>query len=150
MPAPTMLRAPNSNLSHKSGAEGGAPGFAGGDSGGSGLFFPGGRAEFVAGQAVPGLDADELGHAGLTPNEAVGEMLDVANHTTAGVFFVQTQGLGLEIHHAMAVVVKHAGGDRNGVQIAAQAVNLAVDQSLGGSAQAQGRFGRQRAFLPRR
>ena len=90
----------------KRSGQGAAPGFAGLQHGGGCLIFPPDAAVLRAGQAVPGFNADELRHTGLAPQQGVGELFDVADHTAAGALFVQAQGSGLQIHHAMAVVGK--------------------------------------------
>ena len=61
-------------LADKRGAHGGGPSFAGAQNGRSRLFFPLDAAVLGAGQAVPRLDADELRHARLAPDQGVGEV----------------------------------------------------------------------------
>ena len=57
----------------------GGPALAGGQDGGGGLLQVVRGAVFRAGQAVPGLDADELHIPGLAPDQGVGEVGNVAN-----------------------------------------------------------------------
>ena len=82
---------------HKGSAHAGGPAFAGSQDGGGGLFFPLGAAVGGAGQAVPGLDADKVGLAGLAPDQGLGEAGNPADHGTAGVLLIDTQGVGLQI-----------------------------------------------------
>ena len=67
-------------LADEGSAHGGGPGFAGLEDSGGGFFLPLGGTAFGAGQAVPGFDAHELGHAGLRPDQCVGELPDVADN----------------------------------------------------------------------
>ena len=55
---------------------------------------------------MPGLDAHEFRRTGFAPDQGVGELGDVADHRPACVLFVDTKGLGAQIHHAVGVVGK--------------------------------------------
>ena len=124
----------------KGGAEGAAPGFAGEQNGGGGLFLPADTAAFGAGDAVPGLDANEPGHTGLAPDQCVGELGNVADDRATGVLFVNAQGGGAEIRHAVAVIGKEILVDGNGGQIAAQVVMILLQQSRGPLVETKGRL----------
>ena len=104
-------------LSDKIRAKGAAPLLAGGQNCRCGLPVPVGGAIFRRGQAVPWLDAHEFGHSGLAPDQGVGELGDVADHRPARVLLVQAQGLGPQVHHAVAVIGKQLVINGNGLEM---------------------------------
>ena len=127
-------------LSYEAGAQGGTPGFLRCQNGGGGFFHHVVVAVDGTGQAVPGFDTDELRFAGFAPDEHIGEIADGADHTAAGILFVQTQSPGGQAGHAMAVVVKQVLVHRDGLEIAADAVPGLIHQAGRGDTQTQGRF----------
>ena len=70
------------------------------------LFVPILAAAFRTGQAHPGLDAHEMGLAGLAPQQGIGEAGNIADHRPARILFIKAQGFGTQIQHAMAVIGK--------------------------------------------
>ena len=122
------------------GGQGAAPGFAGVQDGGSGLFFPLDGAVFGRGQAVPGLDADELGHTGLGPDQGVGELFNVADHAAAGALLVNAQGGGLQIGHAVAVVGEELLVNGQGGDVGRQEIVILLHQACGQAVQTDGRL----------
>ena len=118
-------------LSLEGHGQGGGPAFAGIQNGGGRLFVPAAAAVLGAGQALPGLDAHELGHAGLGPDQSIGEFPDVAHNASSGAHFVDAQSLGPQICHAVAVVGEELLVNGDGSDVAAQIVVVVLDQTRG-------------------
>ena len=74
------------------------------------------------------------------PNQRVGELRNVAYHGAAGAFLVNPQLVGSEVHHAVAVVGEQLPGDGKGADVAAQGVEIPVNQPQRLTAQADGRL----------
>ena len=95
-------------------------------------------AVLLAGQAVPGLDADKVQRLfGGGPDQHVGVALHVANHAAAGVLLHNGDMGGLQVDHAMAVTVEQVVGQGDGLGVAGQIVTLAIQQAVGNGADAQ-------------
>ena len=96
---------------------------------------------------MPGLDADELRLAGLGPDQGVGELGDVTDNAAAGALLVDAQGGGLQVHHAVGVIGEEVLIDGDGIDVAAQLVDCALDQAGGLAGQADGGLGLGEAQL---
>ena len=117
------------NLTNEGGAQGGGPGLAGIQDGCRGFFLPLGAAVLGAGQAVPGFDADELGHTGLAPDQGIGETGKITHHRAASALFIDTQSLGIQVGHAMAIVGKELLIHGNSGNILSQIVMILLQQA---------------------
>ena len=62
----------------------------------------------------------------------------MANHGPAGALFVEPQGVGDQVRHAVTVVGEKLRTHGQGIDVGAQIVEVAVDQALGQIVDAQG------------
>ena len=84
-----------------------------------------------AGDGVPGFNTHKARCAGLTPDKGVGKCGNIADHTSAGALFINTQGLGGKTYHAVAVVGEKAFVDGDGVGVLSQVVSVALEKTGG-------------------
>ena len=89
---------------------------------------------------MPGFNADKLRHAGLGPQQSIGELRNIADHTAAGTLFINAQLGGFQIGHAVAVMSKEVFVNGNCLDIRRHQIQIAVKQAMGQAVQADGRF----------
>ena len=109
--------------------------------GGAGAVLPGQRSVFLAGQAVPRLNADEVQRLlGRGPDQGVREVGDIADDAAARVLFDDRNMRTAQVDHGVAVVVKQVVGQLDSLDVAGQVVALAVEQTVGLSTDAERRL----------
>ena len=94
-----------------------------------------------AGDGVPGLNAYKTGHTGFAPDEGVGECGNIAYHTSAGTLFIDTQSLGSQTNHTVAVVVKQMRVDRDRICVVGKIIGVALERPVGWQFRHRGDWG---------
>ena len=122
----------------------GLPAFARFKAGGAGLLLPLDGAVILAGDAVPRLDADKAhGLLRRGPDQRIREIRNVYANAAARVALQHAEGLGFEVHHAVAVAREQLGAERNAGDVAAEIViRRRADEAVWRGIQAQRGFHR--------